>query len=336
MFFLFKFFIRYVTVATLLLIILMKITAQAATLQSHYAAQRDQVTVTISMVPGSQQSAKIFSIEADSLDGSASSFNCLTPIPPDNSFIEVKPDNPVSTICVPRSSSGVSQKNAFRIIWRTDTGVVSQVVGEDRSGSPAGTYAIKVYDKKETGRKLVKPLMVDITTGDHNCESNCRGEPTRTPYSLALRAEQPGDIIGDPQLICQSQLCVFSAQGPILGAGTAQVVASFDVWSRPMKWTLVGNEYSPIYTEIERPGQSPDPSERTIDHGAIVTVMQPKGSSSIHLVFKLQTSQPPTEEASAINFNPLNPPTEYFSLLDQADTPDGIVIRLLVSSRFPQ
>jgi hypothetical protein len=80
---------------------------------------------------------------------------------------------------------------------------------------------------------------VERKTEDHHCESNCRGEPTRTNYKLDLAAE------GDTELRNPELRCV---QGPCHGwnevrqvsvsADGKLVSASWDVWTRPTTWRL--------------------------------------------------------------------------------------------------
>jgi hypothetical protein len=76
-----------------------------------------------------------------------------------------------------------------------------------------------------------------ITTGDHHCESSCKGEPTRTGYRIEDRAQGPNEQIVDASLSCDSGLCAFS-QVISVNHNTTSSYATFDVWSRPMNWTL--------------------------------------------------------------------------------------------------
>jgi len=77
-----------------------------------------------------------------------------------------------------------------------------------------------------------------LTTGDHHCARDCRGEPTRTGYRIVLDAPS-GSRLANPALRCVSGPCAFSQVLSVqLENGGARARAAFDVWSRPTTWQL--------------------------------------------------------------------------------------------------
>ncbi|ETR65797.1 MAG: hypothetical protein OMM_05916 [Candidatus Magnetoglobus multicellularis str. Araruama] len=82
-----------------------------------------------------------------------------------------------------------------------------------------------------------------LVTGDHHCESDCRGEPTRTNYVLTLKA-RPGHILRNPKVRCEGEGCGWSRTLFItVGDDGREARASFDVWSRPTRWTISAESF---------------------------------------------------------------------------------------------
>jgi hypothetical protein len=97
---------------------------------------------------------------------------------------------------------------------------------------------------------LVQRIEQSITTGNHNCEHNCRNEPTRTGYTVTLSAPGAPDnhprMLREPQLRCATGPCggwnAVTVQPAVMPDGL-QARASFDVWSLPTTWILSANYY---------------------------------------------------------------------------------------------
>ncbi len=92
---------------------------------------------------------------------------------------------------------------------------------------------------------------VSKTTGNHHCFFNCKGEPTRTNYTLDLAASN-GARLRNPQLRCAAGPCegwnaVLSVR--LENAGRA-AHASWDVWTKPTTWELAAEEVRE--TEVSR------------------------------------------------------------------------------------
>lgn len=91
--------------------------------------------------------------------------------------------------------------------------------------------------------KIDRPYEV-VTTGNHHCERNCRGEPTRTGYRAVLKApvspEGRKRRLTNPILECIAGPCAFShVTGSARIANDGQTArADFDVWSKPMSWKI--------------------------------------------------------------------------------------------------
>jgi hypothetical protein len=89
-----------------------------------------------------------------------------------------------------------------------------------------------------------KEVQSTITTADHHCENNCRGEPTRTNYSIRIKAN-PGEILRNPKLKCLAGPCGgWNALNFLtISDNGREARASFDVWSHPTTWRLTADSY---------------------------------------------------------------------------------------------
>lgn len=83
-----------------------------------------------------------------------------------------------------------------------------------------------------------------LTTGNHNCEFNCRGEPTRTGYSISLSVTGDNKRLANPRLSCVAGPCGGWREvtvPPKVSADGKTATASFDVWSLPTTWVLAAD-----------------------------------------------------------------------------------------------
>lgn len=90
---------------------------------------------------------------------------------------------------------------------------------------------------------------IDKSTANHDCRrSNCRGEPTRTGYSISYRVNRsntnpptPGDRrLVDLRLICLAGPCEGwnAVMSRTISDNQTLAVARFDVWSHPTTWRM--------------------------------------------------------------------------------------------------
>ena len=124
-------------------------------------------------------------------------------------------------------------------------------------------------------------------TGNHHCESNCRGEPTRTNYTITLDLLQSEDGVRrelrNPQLMCVSGPC--GAWNDIIGARITRdglrAVGNFDVWSKPTSWRLSADVYEyRIVKEYEKSEENLDVSTDQVfelDHPEVNAVVRVSG-----------------------------------------------------------
>jgi hypothetical protein len=120
-------------------------------------------------------------------------------------------------------------------------------------GSPAEPASIPTIEV-ETIVYAETPLgvkSVTKTTGDHHCEHNCEGEPTRTSYSTLLIASDDS-LLKNPVLKCTTGPChgwnqIHFAR---IEEGGKKAAASWDVWTHPTTWELSADEYR--VTEVSR------------------------------------------------------------------------------------
>lgn len=113
------------------------------------------------------------------------------------------------------------------------------VVSVSAQEEPAEYFLYGYEFKAEEGERFTRTETV--RTGDHHCDDklfeSCKGEPTRTGYRIEDRIDSAAERIVDASLSCDSGLCAFS-QVVRVGYNNSSSWAAFDVWSRPMNWTL--------------------------------------------------------------------------------------------------
>lgn len=109
-----------------------------------------------------------------------------------------------------------------------------------------GTLTIKI---PEYTWKKISTINNTKGTGNHHCESDCDGEPTRTNYRVSV--DVPPSREGNARILKNTTLkCL---RGPCGGwnevidveiiNGDQKAIASFDVWSKPTTWRLSADLY---------------------------------------------------------------------------------------------
>jgi hypothetical protein len=103
------------------------------------------------------------------------------------------------------------------------------------------------WEEPYQGESEPQEIWVEKVTGDHHCSSNCKGEPTRTNYTMKLETrDNSGRLLSsedgylkEPKLNCVDGPCGGWHEIKELRL-ISQTVAygSWDVWTRPTKWRL--------------------------------------------------------------------------------------------------
>ncbi|NGN97827.1 hypothetical protein G5S52_09160 [Grimontia sp. S25] len=102
---------------------------------------------------------------------------------------------------------------------------------------PKITYSVNGI-KSAISLGPVETKTQSIKTGDHHCESDCKGEPTRTAYRIDYSVDPAKYIIVGVKLNCDGGAsCSFNQVRNVNHSETA-AWGTFDVWSRPSTWTL--------------------------------------------------------------------------------------------------
>lgn len=96
----------------------------------------------------------------------------------------------------------------------------------------------------------IQRIEKSLTTDNHHCSSNCRGEPTRTGYTISLTAPESRDrnprMLRKPKLECRAGPCGGWNQvmlQPRIAPNGLSASTSFDVWSKPTTWILSADYY---------------------------------------------------------------------------------------------
>jgi hypothetical protein len=106
-------------------------------------------------------------------------------------------------------------------------------------GSGQLSYRVQKFDWVKVGE-----VSNEKSTGNHHCSRNCKGEPTRTSYSIEVSVDEfSAPQVGDkklmhPTLSCVSGPCAYSDSRNVKLVDASKVKASFDVWSRPTTWNV--------------------------------------------------------------------------------------------------
>jgi len=123
----------------------------------------------------------------------------------------------------------------------------------------AGEATLKIIKRNHEWKKI-STIERMMSTGNHHCSNNCRGEPTRTNYKMQVNlSDYKEPTIGDRQLRGAKLECLSGPCGgwnKVYYAKTTEnmqsAIASFDVWSKPTTWKLTAEvyEYRPVSEEI--------------------------------------------------------------------------------------
>lgn len=147
-----------------------------------------------------------------------------------------------------------------------------------------------------------------LKTGDHHCDRDCKGEPTRTGYRIEMRPENKNEKFTGASVACESALCGFSQTHYVRHSATLASTA-FDVWSRPMLWTLTAT-VTPF--EIVRGDQTQLDNDR-VKAG---TVFQVEHNKREYLDVDMDVRLP---GIGTIRVNPSDPPAPFFKLLSTSE-----------------
>jgi hypothetical protein len=152
------------------------------------------------------------------------------------------------------------------------------------------------------------------TTGNHHCESDCRGEPTRTNYMVTIKVPSTGrGEVGDqkltnPKLRCMPEMvnipeirllgavigaqnvdassCPWSAVNSVyLSEGDTRATGSFDVWSKPSNWELTADVHEYRVVREEQVARTYD-----LYFGRLVEIIVPKATTLAKISGKLITN----------------------------------------------
>ena len=146
-----------------------------------------------------------------------------------------------------------------------------------------------------------------IKTGNHHCSSHCKGEPTRTGYRIQDRVQNSNERITDASLSCDSGLCAYSH---VISVGHTKEAshAAFDVWSRPMNWTLT-TTFVPI--EWVRGDRKQLDNDR-VEKGSVFLIEHDRRR---HIGVDLDVDIP---NLGRIRMTPSDPIDPYFKLINKS------------------
>ena len=160
-------------------------------------------------------------------------------------------------------------------------------------------------------------VVKSLTTGNHHCDSDCRGEPTRTPYRIDYRVDVNQYEITDAKLTCTGGPCAYS-QVKSVSHTKNTAYGAFDVWTRPTNWTLTITQKKKNQTN----GDIVQIDSDEIQPGKAFIVNH---DASKYLDVELEAKMP----FGVIKMNPKKPLKKYFELLGQSKFGDTIKYTIL-------
>jgi hypothetical protein len=136
------------------------------------------------------------------------------------------------------------------------------------------------WEESYTAEGTPETVWRQLQTGDHNCESNCGGEPTRTTYQLVLQVNSDASgVLRNARLDCLSGPCGgWNQKNRVEITGRTSAYASWDVWSHPTVWRLSA-DWVPAITRWRRGGIARQPLRR----GDVVVVRRPRNSRGVRI-----------------------------------------------------
>ena len=173
------------------------------------------------------------------------------------SIVERIKRHPIVTVSV-FASAGIIGLASFTQAVDSISEVVSCIpskLGFDDGLKGQGTlsYRIQKLDWIKVGE-----VSNEKSTGNHDCSRDCKGEPTRTNYSIEVSVDEFSvPKVGDkkllnPQLSCISGPCTFSGGRKVKLVDTSKAKASFDVWSKPTTWSVKADVYEyQVISEVD-------------------------------------------------------------------------------------
>ena len=132
----------------------------------------------------------------------------------------------------------------IRLLWKVATCMPFELGIRNYEGKATITTKTPVYEWKKVSR-----VSEVRGTGNHHCESDCEGEPTRKTYkvevSLPPNVGEATRKLMNPTLRCHEGPC--RAWHKIIETKVVEngrrAVGSFDVWSKPTTWRLSADVY---------------------------------------------------------------------------------------------
>jgi hypothetical protein len=144
--------------------------------------------------------------------------------------------------------------SSFFLCFPENVGYIREYTGEAKLATVK-----KTYDWKK-----ITVMKKTISTANHHCSRNCRGEPTRTNYTVQinlneLKIPKVGNRkFENPKLSCLSGPC--GGWNEVMDVSilenNTKIFASLDVWSKPTTWELTADVYE-YQAVLERKNEKP-------------------------------------------------------------------------------
>lgn len=168
------------------------------------------------------------------------------------------------------------------------------------------TYSVNGI-KKATKLGAVETDTKSIKTGDHHCDSDCKGEPTRTSYRIDYRVNINEYVIIDAKLTCDAGASCSYKKIRNVGHTKNMAYGSFDVWSRPSTWTLTVQRKKILDVD----GKTVQIDSDKLKSGKSFVVVHDK---AVYRDIELEVNMP----FGVLVMNPKKPSNKYFELIGKS------------------
>ena len=221
-----------------------------------------------------------------------------------------------ASILIAASVGGIAAfSEDIRLLWKVAACMPFELGIRNYEGKATITTKTPVYEWK----KIFEVSEVR-GTGNHHCESNCRGEPTRKTYKVEVslppnKGENMREL-RNPTRRCQEGPC--RAWNKIIETKVVdngrRAVGSFDVWSRPTTWRLSADVYERRVIAEEEDSSQPrsfsasEPLEITARYTASSIILAGEMSNGMVFSFDVTNLEAGQTDHTGI-FQLLQPPS---------------------------
>jgi hypothetical protein len=197
-------------------------------------------------------------------------------------------------------------QNPRRMKMRISPMIFAALLFSYQVGATEITYSVNGI-KKATELGPIETDIKSIKTGDHHCDRDCKGEPTRTSYRIDYSVNVNEYVITDAKLSCDAGASCSFNQVRAVNHTNNTAYGAFDVWSRESTWTLTVQRRKILNVD----GETVQIDSDQLKTGKSFVV---EHDTALYRDVELEANMP----FGVILMNPKNPSNKYFELLGES------------------